>query len=68
VFNPIPSIFGTDYKDGFEKNREWATPALRRHVELVNTLNYVPLIVDVASSALGRDVVKDLGDFIRAKF
>jgi len=68
MHNPIPSIFGTDYKDGFEENRAWATPSFRRHVELTNVISYAPTIISLASSALGKDVVGEIEAFVKDGF
>lgn len=68
MYNPIPSIFGIEYDDGFKKNREWATPSLRRHIELVNVLGYAPLLIDIASNVLGKDVVEDSHNFLKRNF
>lgn len=68
MFNPIPSIFGTEYDDGFKENRSMIFEDNKRHVEFVNALGYVPFIADVASAYLGRDVVEEVEGFITKKF
>jgi hypothetical protein len=68
MFNPIPSIFGKSYGAIDEEAMSWASPELRRHVETVNALGYVPAVVGLASLALGRNVIEDAENFLKNNF
>lgn len=61
MFNPFPSPVPVAYEnDGFEENREWLTPSLRRHLEVTNALRYVPTVYHFASAVLPGDVKSDI--------
>lgn len=68
MFNPIPSVFGTEYDDGFKENRAWADDSFKRHVETVNALTYVPLLISVASSVSGINLVDEASKFLKRSF
>jgi hypothetical protein len=67
MFNPIPKIFGTEYDDGFS-HTEWASKDLIRHIETVNALGYVPAMVSLASSILGRDLEDEFISALKKHF
>jgi hypothetical protein len=59
--NPFPSPVPVAYEnDGFEENRAWLSPSLRRHLEVTNALGYVPAVVGLASLVVPSEVKSDL--------
>jgi hypothetical protein len=68
MHNPIPKIFGTEYNDGFKENNDWAPASFRRHVETVNFLGYVPIMVDFSFLILGKDTSSKIKNFFKKFF